>query len=535
MNVNTAVIHADIKWNDKENNIKNLKKLNEEAAKNGAKIIVNTEMAVSGYSFKNRKELSDLVETIPGPTTKIFGDISKRYACYICLGMPEKDSNTNIYYNSVVVLGPDGKVKGKYRKIAPAFRENLWASRGNLPVLVLETEFGKMGVIICADSYSYKPARIAAIEGAKILLIPANWPPEHHNPEFFWRARAAENDVHLLVCNRTGMDREMDCQNSSSYVINNQGKIIKKIGSQKDVIIYHTVPLEKKKDNILSDRNPSVYSNISLDTYSQFSPEFMLGLPEKKEFTAANIQFKTNLIKKDNIDKMMKIIDEAGSVNLMVFPELAVTGPVNNLGDARNKSEVIPGPTTDKLIKKAAEKNLYIIFGMIEKYNNKLYNSAVLIGPKGVEGVYRKVHLDNYDKNWAEKGNDLKTFNLPFARIGILIGNDLMFPEASESLSKLGADMLCVPAFWLDKEKQFIWKARLAEQMHLSIANQWGIFGNMTALGNSMIHSYCKNTEQSIYRESPSDGDDIKILKINTKDVREKKFIENINYNILLK
>jgi hypothetical protein len=71
--------------------------------------------------------------------------------------------------------------------------------------------------------------------------------------------------------------------------------------------------------------------------------------------------------------------------------------------------------------------------------------------------------------------------------------------------------------------------------MHLCVANQWGEFGKLTALGSSMIHSYCKNTEQSKCIESPGEGDDIKVLKMNTKDVREKKFIENIDYNILLK
>ncbi|MGB9804605.1 carbon-nitrogen hydrolase family protein, partial [Desulfofundulus sp.] len=178
--VKVALVHAAIKWKRKEDNLQHLLNLNEEAAVSGARIIVNPELATTGYGFTSRDEISQFVETVPGPTTELFGRLAGRYGVYICLGLPEVDDATGIYYNTAVLLGPDGRVLGLYRKLAPAFRENLWAARGNLPVLVVDTAFGKLGLLICADSYWYKAARMAALKGARVLLIPANWPPLHH-------------------------------------------------------------------------------------------------------------------------------------------------------------------------------------------------------------------------------------------------------------------------------------------------------------------------------------------------------------------
>ncbi|MDD4588485.1 MAG: carbon-nitrogen hydrolase family protein, partial [Heliobacteriaceae bacterium] len=239
-----ALVHAAIHWKDKEKNRANLLSLNERAAREGARIILNPELATSGYDFGGRGEIAPLTETIPGPTTKAFGQIAKKYACYIGISLPEKDPATGIFYNATAMVGPAGNVLGRYRKIAPVFRENLWASRGNLPVPVVQTEFGRLGVVICADAYSYRPARAAALQGVRLLLVPANWPPEHQNPEKYWRARAAENGIWVLACNRTGIDKFMDCRTAESFIIDPGGGIVSQVSSPVDRIIYGTLPLE---------------------------------------------------------------------------------------------------------------------------------------------------------------------------------------------------------------------------------------------------------------------------------------------------
>jgi len=545
-----ALVHAAIHWKDKEKNLAKLLALNEEAAGAGARIILNTELATSGYAFENRSDIAPLAETIPGPTTEALGQIAKKYGCYICLGMPEVDSKTGIFYNAAALTGPEGYVIGKYRKAAPAFRENLWAARGNLPVPVVQTEFGELGILICADAYSYKPARVAALKGARFLLVPANWPPDHHDPEKFWRARAAENGIYVLVCNRTGEDKTMDCRSAESFIIGNDGEVIKQISSPDDIIIYDTLPLKSGKfissaaEDILGQRRPHCYGNISLDTFSQINPEMMLSLPEPAGFTVATLQFRpVSRNPAANAEKILRLIDEASDkatekgmpLNLVVLPELSTTGIIFERREAEKWSEEIPGSITNMFIQKAREKNIFIVLGMAEKQAGKLFNSSVLTGPGGVKGKYRKVHLSPYDKKWAEAGeNDFPTFNLPFCRIGMLLGYDLLFPEAAECLAKWGTDLLCVPALWEDRKSRFIWEARLGEQMHLAVANQWGDFGEFHVSGGSLIYSYSRYPEKRLKLESPAEGDEINIMRLNVKDVREKRFVENVDYGVLL-
>jgi len=552
-----ALIHASISWNEKDKNISKLLSLNDRAARNGSRFIVNTELATTGYAFESRREIAPLTESIPGPTTVAFGEVSRKYGCYICIGLPERDERTGIFYNSAVLIGPNGGVLARYRKASPAFKENLWAAKGNLPVPVVETEFGALGLIICADSYSYRQARIAALKGAKILLVPANWPPEHHNPEKFWRARALENGMYLLACNRTGVDRVMDCNHAESFIIDPQGQKIKQVSSLDDIIIYSELLTSgettgKKPQNSLCFRRPQCYGNITLDPYSYINLELLLGLPRTADFAAATLQYRskssdpTANVSNINVPNMLRLIDDAAikaaeqgqKIDLAVYPELSASGPIFDSEEAGRLSDTIPGTITDLFVEKAKEMDIFIVLGMAErdgKDDSAFYNSSVLVGPDGIIGTYRKVHLRSFERNWALPGNGgFAAFDLPFARIGMLIGYDLMFPESSDSLAKLGCDMLCVPAIWENVGSKFVWEARLAEQMHLAIANQWGNFKSINALGESFLCNYSRCPEKISRIWSPFEGDAFKIMRFNTKDAREKRFLENIDYNVLL-
>lgn len=545
-----ALIHASIFWRDKDKNVSKLLALNEEAARKGSKIIVNTELATTGYAFESRRDIAPLVESIPGPTTEAFGKIAMKYGCYICMGLPERDPKTGIFYNSAALLGPAGSVVAKHRKLSPAFRENLWAAKGNLPIPVVRTEFGPLSFVICADSYFYRPARIAALQGARLMMVPANWPPEHHNPEKFWRARALENGMYILACNRTGKDKVMDCNHAQSCIVGPQGKAMAQISSPEDTIIYGTLPLSDiRTQNALSARHPRCYGNITLDPYSHISIEFLLGLPQSADFTAATLQFSSKPLEVEaNVKRALQLIDDAEAkaardgqaIDLVVLPELLTSGPIFALEEAMTCSEGIPGEICDAFAKKAREKDLFIVFGMAEHDVDEMnrmafYNSSLLVGPKGVMGRYRKIHLSPSDRSWALPGNcGFSTVDLPFARIGMLIGHDLMFPEASDSLAKLGADMICVPALWDNASSKFIWEARLSEQTHLAIANQWGNCGRHHAMGESLLCNYSRFPERITLLSSPSEGDAVNILKFQTKDSREKRFMENIDYSVLL-
>jgi predicted amidohydrolase len=89
---------------------------------------------------------------------------------------------------------------------------------------------------------------------------------------------------------------------------------------------------------------------------------------------------------------------------------------------------------------------VHLVAGLAEQDDNCRYNTAVIAGPEGLVGHYRKIHLNAADKLWANAGAEWKVFDLPIGRVGLLIGHDAMFPEAVRSLSLLGCDLVACPA-----------------------------------------------------------------------------------------
>ncbi len=152
--------------------------------------------------------------------------------------------------------------------------------------------------------------------------------------------------------------------------------------------------------------------------------------------------------KTENLDKAILMMKELNA-DLVVLPELFNTGyQFTSKAEAVALAEMVPeGQTTRALINLAKEKQLYIVAGLAERGNEHCYNSAVLVGPRGFIGCYRKLHLFYNEKQWFEPGNgELAVYDIGHARIGIMICFDWFFPEVTRCLALKGADIICHPA-----------------------------------------------------------------------------------------
>lgn len=154
-----------------------------------------------------------------------------------------------------------------------------------------------------------------------------------------------------------------------------------------------------------------------------------------------------------NSETSSRLIGEAARLgaNLVVLPELCNTGYLYEsrehayaLGESLDDSHSIRAWTT------AANRfDMYIVAGMNEQYCGKSYNSAVLVGPQGVIGVYRKLHLWDKEKRAFHPGDELPhVYELPFVRVSMQICYDLWFPELSRKQALMGAELICVPTNW---------------------------------------------------------------------------------------
>ncbi|MEZ4564215.1 MAG: nitrilase-related carbon-nitrogen hydrolase [Thermomicrobiales bacterium] len=455
-----AVIQFEPTLFAKAANLTALARLVEDAAAGGAKLIVTPEMATTAYCWADRAEVAPDVEPIPGPSTDHFAEIARRHDCWIVLGMPEVDPETDVFYNSAVLIGPAGPV-GVYRKTHAFIAEPTWAKDGDLGLPVFETPLGRIALTICMDACYPETARIPALGEADVICFPTNWLSEK-SPSPGWIARAVENGVYFLAANRYGLERGVQFSGGSA-VINPDGSL-QGVVDDGDGIAWGEVDVAWARDkrwrgespeDLLADRRPEAYGHSTLNCYLWPAADFhglyeLHPLPESRESRVAVVQMTPRAGEvAANLTRISQETAALAPVDLVVFPELALTGPVTDAETAHRLAQPIPGPLTEQAQAVAAAHDTYLVVGLVEQGagSGNLYNSAALIAPQGVVGVYRKLHLSAEDRAWATPGDGgLPVFDVPPGRTGLLIGYDALFPEAARELALQGADIIACPS-----------------------------------------------------------------------------------------
>lgn len=149
-----------------------------------------------------------------------------------------------------------------------------------------------------------------------------------------------------------------------------------------------------------------------------------------------------------NMEHVGRVL-EGEKADLFVLPELFTTGyQFTRREEAHKLAETIPdGKTTQSLIALAKTIDSVIVAGIAEREKDAVYNSAVMVGPDGLIGRYRKAHLFDTEKEVFQPGNmALEVFDLGFARVGMMICFDWRFPETARTLALQGADLIAHPA-----------------------------------------------------------------------------------------
>ncbi|MGR3805656.1 nitrilase family protein [Marinibacterium profundimaris] len=169
----------------------------------------------------------------------------------------------------------------------------------------------------------------------------------------------------------------------------------------------------------------------------------------------------------------------AQGVRLMVLPELADSGYVfETQSEVARLSGPIPGgPSTDFLCSLAAELGVWIVSGLCEVAGDAFYNSAMLCGPDGFIGGYRKLHLWNRETLFFAPGDlGLPVFDTPLGRIGMAICYDGWFPETFRTLADKGAQIVCVPTNWVPMPDQPEGAEAMANTLHKAAAHSNGLY-----------------------------------------------------------
>ncbi len=258
--------------------------------------------------------------------------------------------------------------------------------------------------------------------------------------------------------------------------------------------------------------------------------------------TVACLQFEPQVGKVEaNLAAMERLIRAAAArgAELVVLPELADSGyNFDSPEEARALASPIPeGPPSQKLIALAAELGLYIVSGMNELHEGTVYNSAIICGPSGHLGTFRKLHLWNREKLSFRPGNlGLPVFDTPVGRFGVVICYDGWFPEVFRHLARENCDLVCVPTNWVPMPNQPAGAEIMANILHraaahsnglpIACANRIGTERGQEFLGNSVIIGA---DGWQLAGPASADGEEILIATIPTGVVARNRAVSERN------
>ncbi|MFO0773060.1 MAG: nitrilase-related carbon-nitrogen hydrolase [Nitrospiraceae bacterium] len=224
------------------------------------------------------------------------------------------------------------------------------------------------------------------------------------------------------------------------------------------------------------------------------------------------------------------------SCDLLVLPELFASGyQFTSKAEALALAESVPaGPTTTLLVRLARERRMHIVAGLPERAGDVCYNSAVVVGPDGVLGVYRKTHLFFEETLWFQPGDSgFRVWDIGAARIGVMICFDWYFPESARTLAMQGADILCHPSNLVLPNCPDAMVTRCLENRVFAItANRVGTEarGGDTSL-TFIGHSEVVTPRGTIVNRAPREGESITVVEIDPSEARNKRLTA---YNDLL-
>jgi len=257
------------------------------AAAAGARLVVLQELHAGSYFCQTEDTACfDLAETIPGPSTELFGALARELGVVLVTSLFERRA-PGLYHNTAVVLDSDGSIAGKYRKMHipddPAFYEKFYFTPGDLGFEPIRTSVGLLGVLVCWDQWYPEAARLMALAGAEMLIYPTaiGWDPRDAEDERqrqldAWvtvqRSHAVANGIPVLAANRVGFEPDPSGAGAgilfwgSSFAAGPQGELLARGGAGEEILM---VELDRGRSEevrriwpFLRDRRIDAYGDI---------------------------------------------------------------------------------------------------------------------------------------------------------------------------------------------------------------------------------------------------------------------------------
>lgn len=273
---------------DSKENIRRLAEGIEDLARRGAQLIVLQELHNSLYFCQTENvDNFDIAEPVPGPSTRLYGELARRFGVVIVTSLFEKRA-AGLYHNTAVVLEKDGTIAGMYRKMHipddPAYYEKFYFTPGDLGFHPIDTSVGRLGVLVCWDQWYPEAARLMALQGAQILIYPtaigyesSDSAEEQARQREAWttvqRGHAVANGLPVVAVNRVGLEQDPSHQTKgiqfwgSSFVAGPQGELFYQASDHEEESLVVDIDMEHSEQvrrwwPFLRDRRIDQYTGL---------------------------------------------------------------------------------------------------------------------------------------------------------------------------------------------------------------------------------------------------------------------------------
>lgn len=246
-------------------------------------------------------------------------------------------------------------------------------------------------------------------------------------------------------------------------------------------------------------------------------------------FAAVQMESQTGMLE-TNFEHMKEQLAKAAKqgADVVVFPEAALTGYDLTPAMGGEAADAIPGRWTKLMVEQCAHLGVLACFGMIERCDDGLvYNAAALVGPQGLMGSYRKLHLPfmGVDRYLTPGDRFDGPFRTDFGMLGVQICYDLRFPETMRALALRGAQVVLVPTALPASAVVFpevLNRARSVEnRVYIISANHIGEEGGLTYMGRSQITA----PDGTVLAEAGVDEETILYTEVDLAEADRKKLV----------
>jgi predicted amidohydrolase len=450
-----AAVQTLARLGDFDHNIALAARYVEDAVRQGAELIVFPECMDTGYLFDSPAHCRELAENLAdGPFVTALAGLARKHGVYIASGVTEWDPQRNKIFNSGVLYDRKGGLACHYHKQFLATHDQNWFSFGERGCPVVDTDLGRIGLLICFDGRIPEIFRAMTMQGAEVIVDMANF-FAMDQADMWGPARSYENGVWLVAATKAGYERSIYYP-GGSMIVDPKGRVLSKVAYDTHGMAIADVDLDAAADKSIyaandkiADRRPETYGIMALP----YERTPVCGLADKPLIPSQSVAkvaaVQMHVTDGASASDVIDMVDHTAKLGakVIVLPEYAFS-PQWILTEAEAKALADRTASLLGTLRQiAVTYGCLIALPTVERAAAGLYVTTILVGPDGNEiGRYRKTHLTAEERKWAVAGNDYPVFDTPFGRIGVMSGYDAVFPETSRCLGIAAADIILWPA-----------------------------------------------------------------------------------------